>query len=102
MSLDSHYSSPAGCVGGYSLDIVRRFFSKSVGFDISLAPMDSYNRCQFFYDALFVSGPPSLLVVIGRLVSVDKYLCPYDKAWLIDCARALYFDLTGRVLEEIS
>lgn len=91
-----HWSSSDGCAGGYSPDIDRRFFSRSVGFDISLAPMDPYKRCQFFYDALFVSGPPSLFVVIARLVSADKYLCPYDMEWLIDCARALYFDLTGR------
>lgn len=90
-----HWSSSDGCAGGYSPDIDRRFFSRSVGFDISLAPMDADRRCQFFYDALFVSGPPSLLVVIARLVASDKVLCHYDKEWLIDCARAFYFDLTG-------
>lgn len=107
-----HWSSPDGCAGGYSQDKLpvsylqspesdvelrnaNRLFSRFVQFDVSNAPLDSYKRCQFFYDALFVSGPPSLLVVIARLVSVDKVLCPYDKDWLIDCARALYSDLTG-------
>lgn len=94
-----HWSSSDGCAGGYSQD--NAFFSRFVQFDISNAPLASYRRCQFFYDALFVSGPPSLLVVIARLVSVDNVLCSYDKEWLIDCARALYFDLTGREMEVI-
>lgn len=111
-----YWSSLDGCVGGYSQDKLsasylqfpepgvelrnaKRIFSRFVQFDVSLAPLDPYERCQFFYSALFIPGPPSLLVSIVRLVSVDKVLDPYDKEWLIDCARALYFDLTGYEME---
>lgn len=111
-----HWSSSVGCAGGYSQDKLpvsylqfpepdvelrnaKRVFSRSVQFDVSLAPLDSYKRCQFFYSALFVPGPPALLVSIARLVFADNVLDLYDKEWLIDCARALYFDLTGHEME---
>ena len=86
-------SSPFGCVGGYSQD---KF---SVAFDFSLAPLDPDKRCQFFYDVLFVPGPPSLFVIISRFVSADKYLTSYDKAWLIDYCCLFFRDLTGCDME---
>lgn len=88
-----HWSSSNGRVGGYSQD---KFF---VSFDISLAPLDPNERCQFFYDALFVPGPPSLLVVIARLVFADNLLFPYDKEWLIEYAGLFYRDLTWHEME---
>lgn len=113
--LYSHCSSHVGCVGGYSQDKLpafylqfpesdveirnaKRLFSRFVQFDVTRAPLDPYKRCQFFYSALFVPGPPALLVTLVRLVSADNFLDLYDKEWLIDCAGALYFDLTGHEL----
>lgn len=90
-----HWSSSNGRVGGYSQD------KSFVSFDISLAPLDPNKRCQFFHDLLFVPGPPSLLVFIARLFSVDKLLFPSDKVWLIEYAGLFYRDLTGRDMEVI-
>lgn len=91
-----HWSSSVGRVGGYSQD------KPFDGFDISLAPLDPDERCHFFYDALFVPGPPSLLVVIARLVFVDKFLSPYNTEWLIEYAGLFYRDLTGHEMEVVS
>lgn len=88
-----HWSSSVGRVGGYSQD------NPFAGFDISLAPLDPIKRCQFFYDALFVPGPPSLLVIIAKHISVDKLLSYYDKGWLIEYAGLFYRDLTGHEME---
>lgn len=90
-----HWSSSDGRVGGYSQD------KPFVGFDISFALLDLNGRRRFFYDALFVPGPPSLLVVIAQIVSADKLLSYYDKEWLIEYAGLFYRDLTGREMEVI-
>ena len=90
-----HWSSTDGRVGGYGHD--NSFDS----FDISLAPLDRNDRCQFFYDLLFVPGPPYFFVFIARLVSFDKVLFPYDKKWLIEYAALFYRDLTGHEMEVI-
>lgn len=88
-----YYSSSDGCVGGYSHD------NPFVALDLSLAPLDPNKRCQFFYDLLFVPGPPSFLVVFAWLVSVDKFLLSYDKVWLVEYAGLFYRDLTGHEIE---
>lgn len=87
------YSSSYGCVGGYSHD------SPFVAFDLSLAPLDPNNRCQFFYDLLFFPGPPSFLVDFACLVSDDKFLLTCDKDWLLEYAGLFYRDLTGHGME---
>lgn len=88
-----HWSSSDGRVGGYSHD------NSFVGFDIALLPLDPSMRCHFFYDFLFVPGPPSLFVFIARLVSADKLLFPSDREWLVEYAALFYRDLTGQEME---
>lgn len=88
-----HWSSTDGRVGGYGHD------NSFDVFDISLAPLDPNKRCQFFYDLLFVPGPPSFFVCIARLVSVDKLLFSSDKQWLIEYAALFYREQTGYPME---